>query len=51
MAKKRIRKKKIITDTTKYLLSNEANKAHILEGIKQAKEGKGTKIEIVDLFK
>ena len=37
-------------DTTNYLLSNEANKRHLLESIQQAKEGKLTEIKTEDLF-
>lgn len=37
-------------DTTEYLLSNEANRKHLLESLQQAKEGKGTKINVDELF-
>jgi len=37
-------------DTTDYLLSNEANKRHLLESMQQAQEGKLTEIKTEDLF-
>jgi len=36
---------------TAYLLSTEANRRHLLEGIKQAKEEKGTTIDLDNLWK
>jgi len=51
MPKKKPGKKKKKVDTTTYLLSNDTNKAHLLEGMQQDKEGKLTKIKIEDLFK
>jgi antitoxin YefM len=36
---------------TSYLMSNEANKHHLLESIKEIKEGKVTSIDIDDLWK
>jgi len=38
-------------DTTEYLLSNDANKNHILDSIQEAKEGKVTKISVDNLWK
>jgi hypothetical protein len=39
------------SDETSYLLSTEANKRHLEEGMKQAKEGKTKTIPIKDLWK
>ncbi|MDR1877577.1 MAG: toxin-antitoxin system HicB family antitoxin [Flavobacteriaceae bacterium] len=36
----------VISDETSYLLADEENRARLMEGIKQANEGKTTKIDI-----
>ena len=38
-------------EETMYLLSTPNNKKHLLESIKQANEGKSTKIKLEDLWK
>jgi antitoxin YefM len=38
-------------EETMYLLSTPNNKKHLLESIKQADEGKSTKIKLEDLWK
>ncbi len=38
-------------DETAYLLSTEANKAHLLKSIQEGKEGKTTSIKTEDLWK
>jgi ethanolamine ammonia-lyase large subunit len=38
-------------DETEYLMSSEANRKHLEEGMRQVKEGKTTPISIDDLWK
>jgi hypothetical protein len=40
--------KKQVMDTTEYLMSNPANKRHLLKSIKQLKEGKVTERELIE---
>ena len=37
-------------DETKYLLSTEANKKHLMEGIRQVEQGETMKVDIDELF-